>query len=291
MKTRILVAIPVVAFVLLAIFVQNWILVIFAAVLGIFCPYEVMRAFTAGGRPVQKGTIMTFSVLFAVLFAADYFLRIRPGNSAALLSAEIVLLLEMLAAGTAFVCSMFLKSGSFSQLKNTVFVLIYPQLLIACFYLLILRAAGAPGAAQTYVQTMTALLLLFMPPMLSDTFAYFWGRRFGHRKLAPAVSPNKTVEGSIAGLAGGAAGGFIVWLFALTGTSYGITPPGCGLLIVLGVLLALVSQIGDLCASYIKRAVGIKDFGKLLPGHGGVMDRVDSTMFTAPLVLAFLTLL
>lgn len=291
MKTRILVAIPIVAFTLLAIFVQSWILVIFAACIGIFAAYEVMRAFSSTGRPVQKSVVMGFAILLAALFAADYFVRSDPQNSAALLDGDILLVLGAIAMAAAFVVSMFSREGSFEQLKDTMFILLYPQLLTACLYLLILRAAGGITREAVYIRTMTALLLLFLPPMLSDTFAYFWGRSFGHRPLAPAISPKKTVEGSAAGLAGGAVGGLIVWLFALAGLSAGLPAPNCGLLILLGVLLAFVSQIGDLCASYVKRAVGIKDFGKLLPGHGGVMDRVDSTLFTAPVVLAFAALL
>jgi phosphatidate cytidylyltransferase len=128
-------------------------------------------------------------------------------------------------------------------------------------------------------------LLVFLGAWMTDTFAYFCGRLFGRHKLAPLVSPKKTVEGSVGGI-----------LFcALSFLAYGLLverffPVECNLLVMAlaGVAVSVVSQIGDLAMSVIKRQQGIKDYGKLFPGHGGVLDRFDSVLAVA-VVLAVLS--
>lgn len=125
-------------------------------------------------------------------------------------------------------------------------------------------------------------LLAFLGPWMSDTMAYFCGRAFGKHKLIPDVSPKKTVEGSIGGiLFTGIA--FAVYGYFLIKGARG--PLALAVLFVTGMLVSVVSQIGDLIASLVKRKYGIKDYGKLFPGHGGVMDRFDSVLITTPIVL------
>lgn len=109
---------------------------------------------------------------------------------------------------------------------------------------------------------------------LSDTGALFIGRSLGRHKMAPSISPGKTWEGSIGGLAFSVIGGslFGVWLhLPLLHT------------LILAFLCGASGQIGDLCESALKRDLGIKDFGTVLPGHGGILDRIDSMLFSAPL--------
>lgn len=278
MTTRILVAIPLILFVVLAIFCQGWVLAVFAALVGLGCTFEVTRALNGTAAGAVRGVVMALSAGLTALFLLDYALRQNPENSAALFSPESVLILIIAAAVAAFCCCMFSPRGSFGTLLHTLFAFIYPQLLVVFFYLLVLWTVSGPR----YWSGVTALLMLFVPSALSDTLAYFWGRAFGRRKLCPEISPNKTVAGSVAGLVGGGIGGALLWLFAVLVSPGGA--PGGAVFIFSGLLLAFLSQIGDLAASYIKRAVGVKDFGRLLPGHGGVMDRVDSTLFVAPLV-------
>lgn len=122
-------------------------------------------------------------------------------------------------------------------------------------------------------------LLAFLGAWVCDTFAYFVGKFFGKHKLIPEISPKKTVEGSIGGII------FTVIAFAI----YGLVVDkvfdvnlGYAKLCVLGLVLPIVSQIGDLVASTVKRQYEIKDYGFLFPGHGGVLDRFDSVMLTAP---------
>lgn len=121
--------------------------------------------------------------------------------------------------------------------------------------------------------------LTFGGTWASDTFAYFTGYLFGRHKLCPNVSPKKTVEGFIGGLIGTAAS------VAALGYAFGFDPR---YLAILGVLQSLVAALGDLVESIIKRYTGIKDSGNLIPGHGGVLDRFDSVIFTAPTVYYFL---
>jgi len=124
---------------------------------------------------------------------------------------------------------------------------------------------------------------IFIGAWATDTFAYFIGRKFGKHKLIPEVSPNKTVEGSVAGLA--AAILFTVvfgCLFFHTGMIYIVHYS------VIGVISGIFSQLGDLTASSIKRFTRVKDYGNILPGHGGIMDRFDSILFIAPLIYFYL---
>lgn len=124
--------------------------------------------------------------------------------------------------------------------------------------------------------------LIFICAWASDTGAYFVGVNFGKHKLIPSLSPKKTVEGTIGGIV--TAGlialiyGLVLWNF------YGLTSNLVWFLTIVGVIGAVLSQLGDLTASAIKRYTGIKDFGSLLPGHGGIIDRFDSVLFTAPAV-------
>jgi len=116
----------------------------------------------------------------------------------------------------------------------------------------------------------------------TDIFAYFTGKVFGKHKLCPSISPKKTVEGSVGGVIGSVIlCGIFGWFFI---------PGGFVNCIIIGVAGSIISQVGDLSASVMKRKIGIKDWGTLIPGHGGVLDRIDSMLFTAPLVLYFLVL-
>lgn len=120
------------------------------------------------------------------------------------------------------------------------------------------------------------LLLPFVLSFACDSGAYLAGRAFGRHKLAPVVSPHKTVEGAIGGLLGNVVGGLV---FALV-THSGAYIPVTALSIVCGV----ISQLGDLSFSLIKRQYGIKDYGHVFLAHGGVLDRFDSVLFVAPVV-------
>ncbi|HWS43211.1 MAG TPA: phosphatidate cytidylyltransferase [Pseudoflavonifractor sp.] len=125
------------------------------------------------------------------------------------------------------------------------------------------------------------ILLPLIAAFTSDAFALFAGLAFGKRKLAPELSPKKTVEGAVGGFAGAI---LCCMLYGLVlEKEFGLTA-NYPLLAVYGALGSVLAQVGDLSFSYIKRQYGIKDFGNIFPGHGGVLDRFDSVIFCAPLI-------
>ncbi len=137
-----------------------------------------------------------------------------------------------------------------------------------------------------------ALLLVFAVSPLCDTMAYFVGSALRGKKLCPEISPNKTISGAIGGIAGGAIGGVAVYFFSnwlysagvLAGTAFTVGALWADVIIfiVAGALFAALTELGDLAESVIKRKLGIKDMGKLFPGHGGMMDRIDGLSFVSP---------
>jgi len=124
--------------------------------------------------------------------------------------------------------------------------------------------------------------LIFITAFGTDTMAYFTGYAIGKHKLAPKISPKKTIEGSIGGIVGS------VLFCGLFG--YFVLPAVLLHCIIIGILGGVVSQFGDLTASIFKRKMGIKDYGNLIPGHGGILDRFDSVLFTAPMVYYYIML-
>lgn len=126
-------------------------------------------------------------------------------------------------------------------------------------------------------------LLVFIGSWTSDTFAYICGKLFGKHKLIPEVSPKKTVEGSIGGMifAGIA---FVIYGVIINNYFDSSVNTNYAILAVSGIVLSVISQIGDLAASVIKRRFDVKDYGWIFPGHGGVLDRFDSVLLTAPML-------
>ena len=132
------------------------------------------------------------------------------------------------------------------------------------------------------------ILIPFVLAFLSDTGAYFVGIAFGKHKLAPVISPKKSVEGVFGGVLGAILGMLIYCAVLQLGFQFTVN---YGYALVYGVLGSLAGVFGDLCFSVIKRQTGIKDYGNLIPGHGGILDRFDSMMVVGPLVEVLLLLL
>lgn len=128
----------------------------------------------------------------------------------------------------------------------------------------------------SYLDNTKYIWLVFIIAYGTDTFAYFTGNIFGRNKLCPKISPNKTIEGSIGGILGS--------LLLTISYSIFMNIDPLWKLSVLSIITSIISQIGDLVASKIKRETGIKDFGKIIPGHGGIIDRFDSIILTAPVI-------
>lgn len=123
--------------------------------------------------------------------------------------------------------------------------------------------------------------LIFIIAFGTDTFAYFAGNFFGKNKLCPSISPNKTIEGFIGGIFGS------VVLTMIYGKVF-IELNNVLILVPLSIIGGIISQCGDLVASSVKRYAEIKDYGNLIPGHGGIMDRFDSIIFTTPVIYYYL---
>ncbi len=124
--------------------------------------------------------------------------------------------------------------------------------------------------------------LIFLSSWGSDTCAYCVGRLIGKHKMAPVLSPKKSVEGAVGGVLGASLlGAVYALIIAGVNPAQGHTPLVYALICAVG---ALISMVGDLAASAIKRNKGIKDYGKLIPGHGGILDRFDSVIFTSPFI-------
>ena len=178
------------------------------------------------------------------------------------------------------------KGYSLNDMFATVFIGIYPLSLFMLFLPVNHSEAGLLG-----------IMLVIAVPVMTDTMAYFTGMALGKRKLCPQISPKKTVAGAVGGVIGGIIGALIVFFLFDFSSAMSVFPnagsmeliPGnlygsLGLYIALGIVGGVLSELGDLAASWIKRKAGIKDFDKIFPGHGGIMDRLDSILFMLPLV-------
>ena len=128
------------------------------------------------------------------------------------------------------------------------------------------------------------LICVFILVWANDTFAYLIGKGIGKRKLKESVSPKKTVEGFIGGVIGALIVSFFIYKYSDSGLSITIW-------LIIALLIAVLGTIGDLIQSKFKRKAGVKDSGKLMPGHGGLYDRLDSIIFSSPFIYAFLLVL
>lgn len=153
--------------------------------------------------------------------------------------------------------------------------------------LLITSSLIAIAALHALERGPLKLLFTLFLVFAADTGAYFAGRAFGRRKLAPKISPGKTVEGALGGLALCA-----VWAALAGAWVFGLQTPGAIVqLVLLSMIVALVSIVGDLTESMLKRSAGLKDSGHILPGHGGILDRVDSIVAAVPVMVVGLRFL
>lgn len=176
------------------------------------------------------------------------------------------------------------------NILTTMFVMVYPVSLMV--YML---AINYLPVAQNDLRVM-AIMLTFLISSLTDTFAYLVGRQIGGAKLAPIISPKKTISGAVGGIFGGIVAAFLVLLMGrfgvlnivlFGGSNASLTTQTVHLLII-GIVASVLNQFGDIVASYVKRACGAKDFGSIMPGHGGVLDRVDGMMLVAIFVYTYI---
>ena len=165
---------------------------------------------------------------------------------------------------------------SLVSVSATVFGVIYVALFAGCLVGVRVMPDTATGTAIPHFAS-KLLTMFFATVMMTDTGAYYVGRAIGRHKLAPFVSPGKTIEGAV--------GGFVMAIVTglLCKLSFFPEIPAAHA-VVIGAAIGVIAQIGDLAESMLKRSANVKDSGNLLPGHGGMLDRVDSILFCAPLI-------
>ncbi len=260
---RAIVAVFLIAFLALVVFLGGWAEVAALTMISVLAVIEMSRMFK------HKDINICLPPLFA-----------QAGLQFLLLYLHDKYAFPMLLPALFICCFMYAmidrivnKERKTEDIVATLFVMIYPLALLLCF--------GFFGFERADVSR-TALILVFAAPCMADNNAYLFGRKFGKRKLCPSISPNKTVEGYIAGLVGGPMGGILAYFLQKI---WGLDVHWAWL-VGLGFIGGVIGQFGDLFASTFKRWAGIKDFGTLLPKHGGVVDRLDSAMMFAPIVAA-----
>lgn len=229
---------------------------LFLAARGLFEFYHVIMK--KGHHPVKSlgyGALMIYYVL--LIFNED------PLRHLAVIVA--------MATTLGFVIMVFSEKYSITDISITVMGFVYTGVM---FGFLILLEGVQGGIYLVYS--------VFVISWVCDTMAYYTGRAFGKHKLIERVSPKKTIEGAVGGLVGGALGAFVLGYVVLPYT--GIEP---WKLLIMGFFGAMFGQIGDLAASSIKRYAEEKDYPKLIPGHGGILDRFDSILFVALFVYAY----
>ncbi len=250
--------------IVVVVWLRGWVLGIGISLFALICQLEMFGALRAASfRP----TIWP-GVVLAVAMYPMYRWRQIEG---------LVALFTVLCA-IAIASSVLLRRRQFLDTVVSVFAMVYP-----CWFFVFLLLLGEQEAALSR----SALLVALVGPVATDVGAYFSGHFFGRHKLAPQISPKKTVEGAVGGLVITAA--VITGVGALLRLGY-----YDGLALwhypLMGLLVSVLAQAGDLMASGVKRFAGIKDFSNLLPGHGGFMDRMDSILFGGVAVYCYLQL-
>ena len=262
---RVLTAVVLIPLVLLLIFKgQFWLITLATAAVAELAVWEYLGLADASGSKTPR---ITVGLCIAALFACTFF---RPEYVAPLLGG--------LAFAVFIVCTF--RSPLARVLPDTaysVFGLLYIGLSLTTLPLLSAQENGS-----------SLLLFLFFVVWAGDIVALYIGRAFGRRKLAPSISPNKSWEGSIGSIVGSVLIALLLVLLAgslarrnLAFLSY---PGSMRHWLLLAVLLNIAAQVGDLIESAIKRGAGAKDSGGLLPGHGGVLDRIDALLLAAPVL-------
>ena len=276
MKTRIITA--VVGLAVLAVVLAFFDTILFDLALAAICLLAIHEVFTAMGFGKKQWYLYAAAVPFTMLLM----LSSSGAARAALLAVGFLTVLFY-----NVVLITHDKTLDFGKLSGFIY---FSGVILFCFYSLIHLKRCLPMNMYGY-DAIYFILLILCFAWGGDTCAYFAGRAFGKHKLCPVVSPKKTVEGAIGGVLGTMVFGVIATVIysiaanrmeAFTRTNIGVS------MYVIIALLACVAAVlgiyGDLFASVVKRQCGIKDYGTIFPGHGGILDRFDSVMFIAPFV-------
>ena len=252
MKKRVISAAILIVIALSCVFLSYVTRVLFFAVAGVLCAYELSRNLEKLAVYCCAWVMYTYIAVQAVL---------------ALFHAGAIAYIACMAGGVylSLFSGILHKKVSGSGALYTLAGLSYP-----CFLFGLLMAISV---SDIWLET---LALGCISTWVCDSFALFGGIRFGKHKLAPLVSPNKTIEGCVCGALSSLAAGLLIWALRIFPA---ISLPAC---LVTAFLASTLGQIGDLAESLIKRMIGVKDFSNLIPGHGGMFDRADSLLFAIP---------
>ena len=249
----------------------GWVLAAGLFVLSLIAFRELMRAAKAGqqtneGKEAGKGRFGILEWIGFLGTAVYYTVLLLETEPVYWLGVLGLVFLGMMAAYVVTFPS--LQAG---QVMTAFFCFFYGPVLFSFIWL----TRELPGGIYM-------VWLIFISSWICDTCAYLSGMAFGRHKLAPVLSPKKSVEGAVGGTAGSAlVGALFAWAFLVPAREDAGVIWVAALICAVG---AVISQVGDLAASAIKRNHEIKDYGKIIPGHGGIMDRFDSVLFTAPVI-------
>lgn len=270
MKQRILVAVVGIPLLLAVLcWAPDWATALLLAALSVIAAHELLTA-VCGAEKAKRWTALP-AVTGALVIAAVYF----SGEHYADSPAGTVLRWLIAAAVLALLLASVLTYGrSGALVLQDVCVMAVAGLVIPWAFSCMLQLRMLPHGAGMVLMPLVAAFC-------SDSAALFTGMACGRHKMAPLVSPHKTVEGALGGIAGGVVG---MVIFRIVFYFCTLVPLHIGWCVVIGLAGALMGELGDLSFSVIKRQVGIKDYGRLLPGHGGVLDRFDSVLFAAPMI-------
>lgn len=256
------------------VFMHTWFFLAFAMFLCFMATYELNRSIGLKNKP-----IMILSLVVSAVFPLYY----EYGN---LLGQIEVLNLKAEYLITAYVlmlCFLMLHNHENTKFSDVSFVVMSSLFVPFSFTrLMYFRdiALHHPSKGYTNAHGIFLILFILFSACMTDTFAYFVGSFLGKHKLCPKISPKKTVEGAIGGVLGCVIANVV--LYAVYDNFIFATPIHNYIPIVIAsVITSIVGMCGDLTASLIKRNYGIKDFGNLIPGHGGIMDRFDSILFVS----------
>ena len=274
MKTRIITGIVLVALLIpVLIFSYTPIFAVMFTLLALVATWEMLKC--VGTLKIMPAAIPSYIFTLVINAAAKFFMPHRDLFAWTYIAAVFFYFVS-LAVYALFSKGKFTVDNLFATFGGVFYV-------ASSFAALILLR-------ESYLGEYLYLLAMFIPWM-NDTFAYFTGVFFGKHKLIPDISPKKTVEGSVGGIVfGGIFAVVFVWIM-LGKHGYGATPIQYLGVFAASAVVSILSQIGDLVASLIKRRYGVKDYGCIFPGHGGVLDRLDSVLMTSPIILVFSFLL
>ncbi len=268
-KTRVISGIFLILIAGISLYFGGAVLALILAAISLIGYYELSKVIGLHGKKGIPGCLETIGYISVVA----YYILVYLGLSERFFTVWLILSLLIMAAAYVFTFPKY-EAG---LLMGAFFSVIYAPVMFSFIYLIRNRENG-----------FWLVWFVFIASWVSDTCAYCVGMLFGKHKLAPVLSPKKSIEGAVGGIVGSALAGILYGLLLVSVSD--ITYSGLWICALIGAVGSVFSQIGDLAASGIKRHYNIKDYGKLIPGHGGIMDRFDSVIVTAPLIYFLVTL-